>query len=424
MHLLPSWFLRLSAILLAVACIPAAELTVVPDRADGVYRPGDQVTWTIAAKAGEAAPTGLAYTVKSGGTVEVAKGTVAFSDGKATVSASSAQPGTLLLAIPHDGKQSFGGAAFAWERIEPSAPEPSDFDAFWTSKLAELAAVPADPRLEAVDSGVPGVDLWKISMGNIRGSRIHGYLARPAKEGPCPAMLQVQYAGVYPLNKEWSVGPAKNGWMVLNILAHDLPVDQPKEFYAEQNDGPLKNYPIQGNDDRDTSYFLRMYLSCHRAADYLATRPDWNRTTLLVQGGSQGGLQAVVTAALHPAVTTLTANVPAGCDHTGALARREPGWPRWVNASGEKRTRQIAASGYYDVVNFARRVRCPALIGLGLVDTTCPPAGVFAMFNQIAAPKRLILMPTADHMGPHQPYYGAIWAWWNAAKDGKALPLK
>ncbi|MBA3700247.1 MAG: acetylxylan esterase [Planctomycetes bacterium] len=402
---------------------PAVELSVVPDRDTGVYEPGQAVTWTITAK--DAAPADLKYTVKAGGATQIAEGVLSFADNKATVTATLNEPGTLLLSVPHDQKNSFGGAAYAWEKIPASAEEPKDFDAFWKSKLDELAKVPVDATFEPADSGVPGVVLQKITMGNIRGSKIYGYFARPAGDKPCPAMLQVQYAGVYALKKNSVVDQAKNGWMVLNIIAHDLPVDESDDFYKKQSDGPLKDYTRIGADDRETSYFLRMYLSCYRAADYLANRPDWNKQTLLVQGGSQGGLQAIVTAGLHPAITSATANVPAGCDHTGADLKRSPGWPGLVNKwSGKDEAKLRTASMYYDVVNFARRVKCPTMIGMGLIDTTCPAPGVFAAYNQITAPKRIIIMPNADHMGDHKAYYGALWGWWNSAKDGKAPPLK
>ena len=403
--------------------VPAVELSVAPDRDTGVYEPGQAVTWTITAK--DAAPADLKYTVKAGGATQIAVGVLTFTDNKATVTAKLDEPGTLLLTIPHDKKNSFGGAAYAWEKIPVSAEEPADFDAFWKAKLDELAKVPVDATFEPADSGVPGVVLQKITMGNIRGTKIRGYFARPAGDKPCPAMLQVQYAGVYSLKKGWAVDNAKNGWMVLNIIAHDLPVDESDDFYKQQAAGPLKDYVRIGADDRETSYFLRMYLSCFRAADYLANRPDWNGKTLLVQGGSQGGLQAIVTGGLHPKVTSITANVPAGCDHTGADLKRSPGWPGLVNKwSGKDEAKLRTASMYYDVVNFARRVKCPTMVGLGLVDTVCPAPGVFAAYNTLAGPKRLILMPTADHMGEHKAYYGALWGWWNAAKDGKEPPLK
>lgn len=407
---------------LAIAA-PAVELSIAPDRATGVYDPGQTVTWTVTAK--DAAPADLKFTVKAGGATQIAEGTLTFADNKATVSAKLDEPGTLLLTVPHDNKNSFGGAAYAWEKIPASAEEPKDFDAFWKAKLDELAKVPVDAQVESVDSGTPGVVLQKITMGNIRGSKIRGYFARPAGDKPCPAMLQVQYAGVYALSKNQAIDIAKSGWMVLNIIAHDLPVDESKEFYVKQNDGPLKDYVRIGADDRETSYFLRMYLSCYRAADYLVNRPDWNKKTLLVQGGSQGGLQTIVTAGLHPAVTAITANVPAGCDHTGADLKRAPGWPNLVNNwSGKDEAKLRTASMYYDVVNFARRVKCPSLIGMGLIDTICPAPGVFAAFNQITAPKRIVIMTLADHWGPHNAYYPIMGAWWGAAREGKELPLK
>ncbi len=416
---------RLAALVIASvlgAALPATELKVVADHANGLYQQGESVTWTITASGAAAAD--LAYTVKAGGMHEIATGTLAFNAGVASVTASLDHPGTLLLSIAHDGKQSLGGAAVAWTAIPVSAPKPADFDAFWADKIAELQKVPANPVLTTVDSGNPKVGLWLITMDNIRGSMIHGYLARPLAEGPCPAMLVVQWAGVYALDKKWSVGPAANGWLVLNILAHDLPVDQPKEFYDQQSAGALKDYPAIGSEDRETMYFLRMYLSCYRGADYLSQRADWNKATLLVQGGSQGGLQSLVTAGLHPAVTAVTANVPAGCDHTGALVNREPGWPHLINSWNKKDAQKVSlAAPYYDVVNFARRITCPVLVGMGLIDTTCPPAGVFAMFDQISSPKRILVMPASGHMGPHDAYYPVMNSWWEAARTGKPLPM-
>ena len=261
--------------------------------------------------------------------------------------------------------------------------------------------------------------LWKITLGGFRGSRIHGYLARPKGDAPAPAMLQVQYAGIYALQKDWVVGPAKDGWLALNIQAHDLPVDEKGHFYDEQGKGALKDYTQQGAEDRERSYFLRMYLSCVRAADYLVGRPDWNQKTLMVQGGSQGGMQGLALAGLHPQVTGVTVSVPAGCDQTGASAGRAIGFPWWTGSA-----QKLETSTYFDPVNFARRIHCPVLVGMGLLDTISPPAGVFAMFNQIPGPKRLILLPLEEHQGAQKEFYSARWQWWNAAAKGEPVPMK
>ena len=124
-----------------------------------------------------------------------------------------------------------GGAVAAPGEIRAAADPPADFDAFWAAKLAELAAVPANPQLEPAASGKEGVDYWKVTLDNIRGTHIRGQLARPAKGEKFPALLIVQYAGVYPLEKAWVTDRAAEGWLALDILAHDLPIDEPAAFY-------------------------------------------------------------------------------------------------------------------------------------------------------------------------------------------------
>jgi cephalosporin-C deacetylase-like acetyl esterase len=239
---------------------------------------------------------------------------------------------------------------------------------FWRTKIRELAAVPVRPVLQRAESGMESVNYWKITLDNIRGTKVQGQLARPTAGAKLPALLIVQWAGVYPLDKYWATSRAREGWLTLNINAHDLPIDAPAEYYKQQADTALKDYPAIGNEDRDTSYFLRMYLSCYRATEYLASRHDWDGKTLVVMGTSQGGLQAIMTASLHPRVTALLANVPAGCDQTGPLVGRQPGWPMWYyQTKGKDAAKVIQTSKYYDVVNFASRVKCPALIAVGLI---------------------------------------------------------
>ena len=195
----------------------------------------------------------------------------------------------------------------------------------------------------------------------------------------------------------------------------------------EQAARRLKEYWAIGNDDRDTSYFLRMYLSCYQAAEYLTSRPDWNGKTLVVTGASQGGQQTLVTAAIHPRVTAAMALVPAGCDMLGPEVGRAPGWPQWYDrAQGKDAAKVRDASRYYDVVNFAPRIKCPVLVGFGLVDEVCPPEGVMAAVNQITAPKEVVLLPLGEHLeidGSHQAYYKRMNdAWLPALREGKPVP--
>ncbi len=402
----------------------ATKGQVTPDNPTGIYQPGQTVTWKVELSEDKAPAKGeVSFSLRKGGLEELAKGTVELREGKATITGTRNDPGVLTLIVKYKAKDQperiyQGGAVFAPEKIKASSAPPDDFDTFWKSKIAELDAIPIDAQLEKVDIGDPKIDYYKITMNNIRGTKIYGQLAKPAGQTKLPALLQVQWAGVYPLQREWVVRHARNGWLSLNVSSHNLPIDKPDAFYAEKAKTELNDYPGQGNDDREKSYFLRMFLSCRRAVDYLTKNPDWNGKTLVAHGLSQGGYQAIVTAGIHPAVTALAANVPAGCDHTGKKAGRLPGWPAWASRTwqGKDEQKMLAGARYFDAMNFATRTPCAALVGLGLVDQACPPEGVIATCNQLSGPKQIIIMPLADHNGDHKAYDQAFGKFLEAQK--------
>jgi cephalosporin-C deacetylase len=412
----------------------AQQMVVAPDRSDGVYKVGDTVHWTVDWK-GDTKPPAAHYTLKRGGLTVVGQGDVTFSGNASTLETKFDAPGTLLVEVkwqPDSNRnRAVGGAVASPERITPAAAPPDDFDAFWKAKLAELKKVPFNPKLEPADAGKAGVSYWKITLDNIRGTHIEGQVARPEIGEKLPALLIVQWAGVYPLQKGWVTDRAAEGWLAMDIEAHDLPIDKPESFYQEQNAGPLKNYWSIGNDDRETSYFLRMYLSCYQALEYLKSRPDWNGKTLVVMGGSQGGQQTLMIAGLHPNdITAAMALVPAGCDMLAPDAGRAPGWPQWFYNVGDgkdpKKVRE--ASRYFDIANFARHIKCPVLVGLGLRDETCPPSSVLSAANTMTSRKEVVILPKSGHQnqnGSQSPYdqrcYGA---WLPALREGKPAPVE
>ena len=50
-------------------------------------------------------------------------------------------------------------------------------------------------------------------------------------------------------------------------------------------------------------------------------------------------------------------------------------------------------------MNFAEHVKCPVLVGVGLINETCPAAGVLAAVNQMKGPKEVVFLPKGDHQG-------------------------
>ena len=420
-------FQRLLCLLLAtfaLGSLPAQTISIAPERASGLFQAGETIRWQIAVT--EAAKlSDLKFSLKSGGLTAIASGALSLTNGQATVQTTAGQPGWLLLEVSGTKAdattlQAHGGALVEPEKITPGAESPADFDSFWEGQLAALAAVPINPVVTPGSSDRAGVDYATVMLDGIGGTHVQGQIAKPATGTKFPALLIVQWAGVYGLQKSWATWRAAQGWLVLNTQAHDIAPLGDDAYYTGLANGSLKDYPRIGNEDRETSYFLRMYLACHRAAEYLATRPDWDGRTLVVTGASQGGLQALVTAALHPKITAVVADVPAGSDQAGLDAGRVPGWPMWAWQAWDRDLAKVKqTSRYFDVTNFAPRVTCPVLMGVGLIDTVVPPPGVYATYNLLPGARQIVPMPLADHSNGHTAYNTAQDAWLADARTAR-----
>jgi cephalosporin-C deacetylase len=55
--------------------------------------------------------------------------------------------------------------------------------------------------------------------------------------------------------------------------------------------------------------------------------------------------------------------------------------------------------GYIDVQNLAPRIKAEVLMGVGLMDTVCPPSTQFAAYNKIAGKKSVAIFPDFGHEG-------------------------
>ena len=215
---------------------------------------------------------------------------------------------------------------------------------------------------------------------------MHGYIAKPDKPGKFPALVIFQYAGVHALRPSTAMNRATEGWLAFDVVSHDVPPDQA--------DGVSSHYELIGNTNRETCYFLKMYLRAVRALDYIASHPDWDGKTLVLMGTCMGGQQALVGAALRPdRVTAVIANQPSGADLNGDLHGRKAGYPYWPAHDPQV----MATAPYFDIVNFAPRITAPVLASMGFVDTTSPPAGIWTVLNQLSGPKEVVTMIELDH---------------------------
>lgn len=387
------------------------QLTFAPYHASGIYDVGETVGWTVTP--GPVTPAYLyRWTIRRNNAVVLKEGKLDLSSGSDRIEIVGDQPEMIYVAIQAyanlDGEtpapdaaaaahftggntgRNTGyyavGAAVAPAKLGLSTPRPGDFDAFWDGKLALQAKVPIHPVLTPVATDVPGVEMSMFELDALD-SKAHGYVARPAREGKFPALIQLQYAGVYALNARADARHASEGWLVINVDSHD-------KLPSDPSGGIPRNYQATGNTDREKSYFLNMYLRDSRALDYLLTLPDWDGKTIVLTGGSMGGQQSLALAGLRPEkITAVLVCVPAGADTNGDLHGRKAGYPNWPPDNPDA----MRTALYFDTVNFASRIKAPVMAGMGFIDTTSPPAGVWTALNQISGPKEPLPMIESEH---------------------------
>ncbi len=402
-------FCTASATAQRAAPIPE-QLVFAPYHASGIYGVGETVGWTVTP--GQTPPAyAFKWTIRRNNAVVLKQGTLNLSSGRDVIEIAADAPGMIYVAVeavaPLDPPAAATaaepprfiggntgrntgfyavGAAVAPTTIGLSTARPADFDAFWDAKLAAQAAIPINPVLTPVPTDVPGVELNIFEL-NALGSKAHGYVARPAREGRFPAVIQLQYAGVYALNAAGAARRAAEGWLIINVDAHD-------KLPSDPSGGVPRNYQAIGNADREKSYFLNMYLRASRALDYLLSRPDWDGKTIVLTGGSMGGQQSLALAGLRPEkISAVLVCVPAGADTNGDLHGRKAGYPNWPSDNPDV----MKTALYFDTVNFAPRIKAPVFAGIGFIDTISPPAGIWTMLNQIPGPVEPLPMIESEH---------------------------
>jgi cephalosporin-C deacetylase len=387
---------------MGIARAAEGALTVSTDRPNAVYEKGETATFRIRLEPGETEQKQEAtWTLLKNGLLPVNSGTVSLQNGEATLSAKLDEPGFLLCEVQVSGvpKPGRGGAAFAPEDIPPSAEAPEDFDAFWKKQLERLKAVPGNFRLTEVPS--PQADVTTFDLqADCLGQPVSGYFARPATATPAslPAILLLHGAGVGSGRLDVAAGWAQKGLLALDINAHGLPNGKPEAFYADLAAGQLKDYPLVGFESRESNYFLGMFLRVVRALDFLTSQPEWDGRTLIVFGSSQGGAQSLAGAALDDRVSFFVAGVPAMCDHTGSLAGRDPGWPKFLPPGATPSAGAKKTVGYFDMANFASRIKVPGFFTVGFLDKTCPPTTVYAAYNRLGGEKTIFHDVAAGHI--------------------------
>lgn len=412
---------RTALLLVALVCMVMAEaqirgnniaVTVTPDHSDWNYKVGETARFTISVLRSGTPVENATIVCEAGPEMyPTSKKTMTLKNGTTKVEGKMSKPGFYRVTVDYtDNGKTYQGlctAGFSPEKLTPTATCPADFDQFWSNTLAEARKIDLDPHRELLpERCTKDVNVYEVSYNNNSwGSRIYGILCVPVKPGKYPALLRVPGAGCRPYGGD--IYTASKGAVTLEIGIHGIPVTMKQEVYDRLHNGALNGYWEANLDNRDKMPYKRIFTGAVRSIDYIASLPEWDGENLGVTGSSQGGMLSLVCAALDSRVTCFGAVHAAMCDHTASLKGQPCGWPHYFYYEKEHDPVKVKNSGYFDGINFARRIKVPGWFSFGYNDVVVPPTSMWATYNTITAPKTLSLYQQTGHF-----WYQEQWDEW------------
>lgn len=406
-------FLAIATNGLAQPAQKLVNVVISPDHADWKYKLKENVTFSVQVYKDDILMKNVSVDYELGPEYfpTEKKQDVLLKDGKITLKSTMKEPGFLRCKViaKVDGYNYEGMTTVGYDvdKIQPATADPKDFDKFWSDAIQEAQKIPLDPKMRLIPERCTSTqNVYEVSYQNERyGSRMYGILTMPKKPGKYPAILQVPGAGIRPY------GGSNRGddVITLEIGIHGLSVTLPQEVYTNLGAGALNGYMHINKNDKDRHYYKRVYVGCVRAVDFIYALPEFDGKTVGVTGGSQGGALSIITAGLDPRIKFLAAYYPALCDYAGYLNKRAGGWPHYYR-DAQPRPNEVETLAYFDVVNFARRVKVPGWYSWGFNDVTCPPTSMYAAYNVIPGTKKLDLFLNTGHWTyPEQRKIGDEW---------------
>jgi cephalosporin-C deacetylase len=284
-------------------------------------------------------------------------------------------------------------------------PKPADFDAFWDRGLAEMRAL--DPKVERkpADFQTPFAECFDLYFDGTGGARVHAKLLRPKlARTPHPAVLQFHgYSGDC---GDWA---GKLGYAALGFTVAAL--DCRGQGGLSEDPGGVTGWTLRGHivrgihDEPERLLFRHIFLDTAMLARIVMDMPDVDPTRVGAMGGSQGGGLTLACAALEPRIRLAAPVFPFLTDYKrvwdidqakDAYAELQE-WFRRFDPLHERENEVFTKLGYVDVQHLAPRIEAEVLMGVGLMDTVCPPSTQYAAFNKIRSPKTAIHYPDFRH---------------------------
>ncbi|MEN0644148.1 alpha/beta fold hydrolase [Alkalicoccobacillus gibsonii] len=283
-------------------------------------------------------------------------------------------------------------------------PRPDDFDSYWAEALEELKNTDPNVQLEKSEFQAPFAECFDLFFTGVGGARVYAKYIKPAlPKDSHPALLHFHgYSGHSP---EWSdlLGYAASGF---SVLAMDVRGQGGRsEDNAQVLGNTLNGHIIRGVQNPKDLFFRNVFLDTAQLVRVAQEMPEVDAERIVATGSSQGGALTIACGALAPTVKKLAPNYPFLSDYKrvweidakNSSYNEIHNYFRRFDPRHERAEEFFTTLGYIDIQNLADRIKGEVLMGVGLMDNSCPPSTQFAAYNKIKSKKTYVLYPDFAH---------------------------
>lgn len=281
------------------------------------------------------------------------------------------------------------------DELRSKYAKPADFDEFWDNAKKELATVPPDFKVTYLpDSTRDNRKVYLFEMKSLDNITVRGYLTVPkvgGKHKKFAVLLglpgyQVALPPMFGTDNDLAI-------ITLNVRGQG----NSRDVIHTQRD----EYIFYHIDDKNKYVMRGAIMDCVRAVDFIFSRPELNHNQIIASGGSMGGFLAIATAAVDHRVALCSAQNPILSDVNNLDG--EVDWPlidirKYIASRPALSFSKVMHNlDYFDTKNFATMIKCPTLLGMGLLDPIVPPNNAYIDYNNISAKKHLIIFRDLGH---------------------------
>ena len=294
-------------------------------------------------------------------------------------------------------------------RTRPQPTPPVDFDAFWTKTVYELRDLPSAATREAVsvDPDLP-LRLERLTFVSLGGVRIHGYTLRWTDGEARPLVVHSHgYGSETTVAWPW----AKRGMHVVGVDIRGF-----GRSAAAVPDRSRWGYMLTGVESPERHVLRGAICDYLQAARLGQDFVDGPVCRTVLHGVSFAGGLALMAEAVHPTADLLVVGVPTFGWAEGRQFFVQSGSGReiidFLRHRPEYEEDLMVVLRYFDAMNFAGRIRCPTVVGVGLVDDVVPAQTVYAIANHLAGPHEILELPVSHSEEPEERFWGDFETRW------------